>query len=166
MSMIDLVRDVKDVVEKSQAWSVPCLQYPPTFEWKATIANEERMYERFTDRARKVMQRANQEAQRYNHKYIGPEHILLGLLKVDGAVGVNILKSLAVDLRGVRLAVEQLIRSGSDMVTMGALPQTPAAKAVIGHAIEEARWDYRNYIGTEHILLGLLTVQSVPSEVL
>jgi ATP-dependent Clp protease ATP-binding subunit ClpC len=114
------------------------------------------MFERFTDRARKVMALANQEAQRFNHEYIGTEHILLGLVKEGSGVGANVLKNLDVDLRKVRLEVEKLVRAGPEMVTMGKLPQTPRAKKVIEYAIEEARNLNHNYVGTEHILLGLL----------
>jgi ATP-dependent Clp protease ATP-binding subunit ClpC len=114
------------------------------------------MFERFTDRARKVMALANQEAQRFNHEYIGTEHILLGLVKEGSGVGANVLRNLDVDLRKVRLEVEKLVKSGPDMVTMGKLPQTPLAKKVIEYAIEEARALNHNYVGTEHLLLGLL----------
>ena len=114
------------------------------------------MFERFTDRARKVMALANQEAQRLNHEYIGTEHILLGLVKEGSGVGANVLKNLDVDLRKVRLEVEKLVRAGPDVVTMGKLPQTPRAKKVIEYAIEEARNLNHNYVGTEHLLLGLL----------
>ena len=99
---------------------------------------------------------ANQEAQRFNHEYIGTEHILLGLVKEGSGVGANVLKNLDVDLRKVRLEVEKLVRAGPEMVTMGKLPQTPRAKKVIEYAIEEARNLNHNYVGTEHILLGLL----------
>ncbi len=114
------------------------------------------MFERFTDRARKVMALANQEAQRFNHEYIGTEHVLLGLVKEGSGVGANVLKNLDVDVKKLRLEVEKLVKSGADMVTMGKLPQTPRAKKVIEFAIEEARALNHNYIGTEHILLGLL----------
>ena len=77
------------------------------------------MYERFTDRARKVMQLANQEAQRFNHEYIGTEHILLGLVKEGSGVAANVLKNLEVDLRKIRLEVEKLVQSGPEMVTVG-----------------------------------------------
>ena len=117
------------------------------------------MYERFTDRARKVMQLANQEAQRFNHEYIGTEHILLGLIKEGSGVAANVLKNLDVDLRKIRLEVEKLVQSGPDMVTMGKLPQTPRAKKVIEYSMEEARNLNHNYVGTEHILLGLLREQ-------
>src|SRR5512142_2070167 len=117
------------------------------------------MFERFTDRARKVMQLANQEAQRFNHEYIGTEHILLGLIKEGSGVAANVLKNLDVDLRKIRLEVEKLVQSGPDMVTMGKLPQTPRAKKVIEYSMEEARNLGHNYVGTEHILLGLLREQ-------
>ncbi|QOJ15124.1 MAG: ATP-dependent Clp protease ATP-binding subunit [Planctomycetia bacterium] len=117
------------------------------------------MFERFTDRARKVMALANQEAQRFNHEYIGTEHILLGLVKEGSGVGANVLKNLSVDLRKVRIEVEKLVKSGPEMVTMGRLPQTPRAKRVIEYAIEEARNLNHNYVGTEHCLLGLLREQ-------
>ncbi|MHC4360425.1 MAG: ATP-dependent Clp protease ATP-binding subunit [Planctomycetota bacterium] len=114
------------------------------------------MFERFTDRARKVMALANQEAQRFNHEYIGTEHILLGLVKEGSGVGATVLKNLDVDIKKLRLEIEKLVKSGPDMVTMGKLPQTPRAKKVIEYAIEEARVLNHNYVGTEHILLGLL----------
>ena len=114
------------------------------------------MFERFTDRARKVMALANQEAQRFNHEYIGTEHILLGLVKEGSGVGATVLKNLDVDIKKLRLAIEKRVKSGPDMVTMGKLPQTPRAKKVIEYAIEEARALNHNYVGTEHILLGLL----------
>ncbi len=114
------------------------------------------MYERFTDRARKVMQLANQEAQRFNHEYIGTEHMLLGLVKEGTGVAANVLKNLGVDLRKIRLEVEKLVQSGPEMITMGKLPQTPRAKKVIEFSMEEARNLNHNFVGTEHILLGLL----------
>ena len=114
------------------------------------------MYERFTDRARKVMQLANQEAQRFNHEYIGTEHVLLGHVKEGSGVAANVLKNLDVDLRRIRAEVEKIVQSGPDMVTMGKLPQTPRAKKVIEYAMEEARNLNHNYVGTEHLLLGVL----------
>ncbi|MCD4825973.1 MAG: ATP-dependent Clp protease ATP-binding subunit [Phycisphaerae bacterium] len=114
------------------------------------------MFERFTERARKVMALANQEAQRFNHEYIGTEHVLLGLVKEGTGVGANVLKNLGVELHKVRMEVEKLVKAGPDMVTMGKLPQTPRAKKVIEYSIEEARNLNHNYVGTEHILLGLL----------
>ena len=114
------------------------------------------MFERFTDRARKVMALANQEAQGFNHEYIGTEHILLGLVKEGTGVGPNVLKNLDVDLHKVRAEVEKLVKPGRDMATRGRLPQTPRAKKVIESAVEEAKSLNHNYVGTEHLLLGLL----------
>src|SRR6201987_4237349 len=117
------------------------------------------MYERFTDRARKVMQLANQEAERFTHEYIGTEHILLGLVKEGSGVAANVLKNLDIDLRKIRLEIEKIVQSGPAMVTMGKLPQTPRAKKVIEYPIEEAPNLNHNYVGTEHLLLGLLREQ-------
>ncbi|HET6576614.1 MAG TPA: Clp protease N-terminal domain-containing protein [Fimbriiglobus sp.] len=114
------------------------------------------MYERFTDRARKVMQLANQEAQRFNHEYIGTEHILLGLVKEGSGVAANVLKNLDVDLRKVRLEVERIVQPGAGRGrSAGRRFQTPWAKKVIEYAIEEAHNLNHNYVGTEHLLLGL-----------
>ena len=125
------------------------------------------MYERFTDRARKVMQLANQEAQRFNHEYIGTEHMLLGLVKEGTGVAANVLKNLNIDLRKVRLEVEKHVQSGPEMITMGKLPQTPKAKRVIEFSMEEARHLNCDYVGTEHMLLGLIReVGGVASQVI
>ena len=102
---------------------------------------------------------ANQEAQRFNHEYIGTEHLLLGLVKEGSGVGANVLKNVGVDLHKARAEVEKLIKPGPDMVTAGKLPQTPRAKKVIEYAIEEAKNFGHNYVGTEHLLLGLLREQ-------
>src|SRR5713101_3588469 len=112
------------------------------------------MYERFTDRSRRVMQLANDEARRFNHEYIGTEHILLGLVKEGSGVAAHVLSNLGIDLRKVRLEVEKLVQCGPDMVTMGKHPQTPRAKKIIERAIAEARNLNHNYVGTEHVLLG------------
>lgn len=114
------------------------------------------MFDRFTDRARKVMALANHEAQRLNHAYIGTEHILVGLVKEGSGVGANVLKNLDVDLCMVRQGVDKLVTSGPNMVTMGKLPQMPRAKMVIEHAINEAHLLKASHVGTEHLLLGLL----------
>jgi ATP-dependent Clp protease ATP-binding subunit ClpC len=125
------------------------------------------MYERFTDRARKVMQLANQEAQRLHHEYIGTEHLLLGLIKEGSGVAANVLKNLDIDLRRVRQEVEKLVQSSPDMPIPGKLPQTPRAKKVVEYAVEEARNVNHNYVGTEHLLLGLLREEEgVASQVL
>ena len=113
------------------------------------------MYERFTNRARKVIQLANQEAVRFSHGYIGSEHILLGLAKEGSGVAAHVLKELDVDLRKIRLEVEKVVLSGPDVVAMGKLPQTPRAKKVLEYAMEESRNLNHPYTGTEHLLLGL-----------
>jgi len=114
------------------------------------------MYERFTDRARKVMQLANQEAQRFNHEYVGTEHILLGLIKEGSGIAGQVLKNMDLDLAKVREEVCKLLKSGPDMVTMGKMPHTPRSKKVLDYAIEESRSLAHSYVGTEHILLGLI----------
>jgi ATP-dependent Clp protease ATP-binding subunit ClpC len=114
------------------------------------------MYARFTDRARKVMQLANQEAQCMKREYIGSEHILLGLVSEGSGVAANVLKSLDVDLRKIRKQIETMVETGSDKAMAGTLPETPRAKKVLAYTIEEARKLGHNYVGTEHLLLGLL----------
>ncbi|HYV39354.1 MAG TPA: Clp protease N-terminal domain-containing protein [Gemmataceae bacterium] len=113
------------------------------------------MYERFTDRARKVMQLANEEAIRLKHEYIGTEHILLGLIKEGSGVGALVLRDLYVDLGAVCREVEKIIIGQAETLS-GKLPQTPRAKRVIEFAIEEARVFNHNHVGTEHLLLGLI----------
>ena len=117
------------------------------------------MYDRFTDRARKVMQLANQETQRFNHEYIGTEHILLGLVKEGTGVAAAIIKGHDLDLRTIRLEVEKLVQSGPEMISMGKLPQTPRAKKSLEYAMEEARNLNHAFVGTEHLILGLMRVK-------
>ena len=113
---------------------------------------------RFTDRARKVMQLANQEAQRFNHEYVGTEHILLGLIKEGSGVAANVLKNLDVDLQKIRLEVEKLVQSGPDMVTMANSRRCRASRKSSKIRWRKANLNH-NYVGTEHILLGLLRDQ-------
>ncbi len=117
------------------------------------------MFERFTDRARKVMAIANQEAQHLGHEYIGTEHILLGLIKEGSGVAANVLKNLGVDLARIGTEVEKHVTRGQDMPSVGRLPQRPQAKKVVEYAIQEARGMNHNYVGTEHLLLGLVRVE-------
>ena len=114
------------------------------------------MYAQFTDKARKVMELANQEALRLNHEYIGTEHILLGLIGEGTGVGANILKNLDIDLQKVRRQVELIIQRGPHPIAEAKLPLTPRAKKVLEYAVEEARALGHNYVGTEHLLLGLV----------
>ena len=117
------------------------------------------MFDRFTDRSRKVMSFSRQNAERLNHDYIGTEHMLLGLVEEGSGVAANVLENLDIDLVKVRLEVEHLVKPGTDVLTMGQLPFTPRAKKVLEFAIDEAREMEHNYVGTEHLLLGLLREQ-------
>ena len=114
------------------------------------------MFDRFTDRAKKVMNLARQEAQRFNHEYLGTEHVLLGLVQEGSGVAANVLKQMGVDLAKIRTEVENIVKTGPSMVTMGQLPFTPRAKKVLELSLEEASNLGHNYIGTEHLLLGLI----------
>ncbi len=114
------------------------------------------MFDRFTDRARKVMNLAKQEAQRLNHEYIGTEHILLGLIQEGSGVAASVLKNLGIDLKKIRSEIEKIVKGSPTMVTMGSLPFTPRAKKVLELSLEEASQLGHNYIGTEHLLLGLI----------
>lgn len=114
------------------------------------------MYERFTDRARKVLALANQEAQRLRHESIDTEHILLGIVEEGTGVGAHVLHSLGVNLEQLQAEVKRLVKSGADSTVLGKLPQTDDARKVLHHAIEEARAIEHRYVGTEHLLLGLL----------
>ena len=112
-------------------------------------------FEKFSERARRVLTLAQEEAQNFNHSYIGTEHILLGLLREDEGVGAKVLANLGVSLSKARSAVEFIIGRG-DKPSTGEIGLTPRAKRVIELAIDEARHLGHNYIGTEHLLLGLL----------
>ncbi|EFK96345.1 protein containing Clp, N-terminal domain [sediment metagenome] len=114
------------------------------------------MYERFSDRAKKALQLANQEACRFNHEFIDPEHVLLGLIREGSGIAASVLKEMDVDLRKIRSEVGKSLKEGSNLVTMGKLPLTPRAKKHIEYSMEEAKGLHHNYVGTEHILLGLL----------
>jgi ATP-dependent Clp protease ATP-binding subunit ClpC len=117
------------------------------------------MFERFTDSCRKAMTLANQQAQHYNHEYIGTEHILLGLARESESIGPQALHNMTIDIDKLRIEIEKLVKMGPDTVHHGKLPQTPRAKKVIEWAIDEARVLNRHDIGTEHLLLGLLRVK-------
>ncbi len=112
-------------------------------------------FDKFTERARKVLALAQEEAQRFNHNYIGTEHILLGLIREGSGVGAKALVNLGADLGKVRAAVEFIIGRG-ERKSRGEVGLTPRAKKVIELAVDEARQLNHNYIGTEHLLLGLL----------
>ncbi len=114
------------------------------------------MFDRFTDRAKKVMTLARQEATRFNHEYIGTEHILLGLVQEGSGVAATVLRNLGVDLDKIRQEVENMVKQGPPTTTMGQLPFTPRAKKVLELSMEEASSLGHNYVGTEHLLLGLI----------
>ena len=113
------------------------------------------------------MSLAGEAARKLNHEYIGTEHQLLGLLEESHGVGANVLTRLGIDLRRVRLEVEKIVQPGPDMVTSGKLPLTPRAKKVTEFAVEEADALGHTYVGTEHLLLGMLReVEGVACQVL
>ncbi|MSR76767.1 MAG: ATP-dependent Clp protease ATP-binding subunit [Candidatus Omnitrophica bacterium] len=114
------------------------------------------MFDRFTERARKVIILAKEEAKRFNHDYIGTEHILLGLIKEGESVAAAVLQNLGLSLETIRLEVEKLVQFGPSTIVSGDIPFTPKAKKVIELAMDEARRLGHNYIGTEHLLLGLI----------
>jgi ATP-dependent Clp protease ATP-binding subunit ClpC len=125
------------------------------------------MFDKFTDRARKIIALAQKEAERFRHDYIGTEHILLGLVKEGSGVAVTALNNLNVDVDKVRREVEKLVVSHEKDGPSTPLPFTPQAKKVLELASEEARALGHPYIGTEHILLGLLREnESVAAQVL
>jgi excisionase family DNA binding protein len=111
-------------------------------------------FDRFTERCRKALNLAQEEAQRFNHNYIGTEHLLLGLVGVGDGIAASVLNNLGVTLDQVRSAVEFIIGRG-DRITLGEIGLTPRAKKVIELAVDEAQRLGHHYIGTEHLLLGL-----------
>ena len=113
------------------------------------------MFERFTDRARRVVVLAQEEARMLNHNYIGTEHILLGLIHEGEGVAAKALESLGISLEAVRQQVEEIIGQGQQAPS-GHIPFTPRAKKVLELSLREALQLGHNYIGTEHILLGLI----------
>src|SRR3978361_1370999 len=124
------------------------------------------MFERFTDRARRVVVLAQEEARMLNHNYIGTEHILLGLIHEGGGVAANALQSLGISLEAVRQQGEEIIGQGQQAPS-GHIPFTPRAKKVLELSLREALQLGHNYIGTEHILLGLIREgESVAAQVL
>jgi ATP-dependent Clp protease ATP-binding subunit ClpC len=114
------------------------------------------MFERFTDRARRVVVLAQEEARLLNHNFIGTEHLLLGLLRESDGVAARALSELAISLDVVRSKVEEMIGVGQASPEAGHIPFTPRAKKVLEMALREALGLGHNYIGTEHLLLGLL----------
>ena len=125
------------------------------------------MFNRFTERARKVIILAKEEAKRFNHDYIGTEHILLGLVREGEGVAATVLEKMGVSLENIRIGIEKLVQPGPSTQIIGDLPFTPRAKKTLELAAEEARSLGHNYIGTEHLLLGLIREEEgVASQVL
>ena len=125
------------------------------------------MFNRFTERARKIILLAKEEAKRFNHDYIGTEHILLGLIREGEGVAAAVLASLGLGPDKIRFEIEKLVQPGPATIVSGDIPFTPKAKKVIELAMDEARNLGHNYIGTEHLLLGLVREgEGIASQVL
>ncbi len=122
-------------------------------------------FDKFTDRARKVLTLAQEEAQRLQHNYIGTEHLLLGLVREGEGVAVKVLNNLGVELQQIRKAIEFITGRG-DREAPGEVGLTPRAKHAIELAVDEARRLNQQYIGTEHLLLGLLRGEGIAAGVL
>src|ERR1700761_5778988 len=110
----------------------------------------------FTPRAQQVLALARKEADRFNHNFVGTEHLLLGLIKLGQGVAVNVLQKMGLDLETVRMEVEKQVGTGPDQKMIGNIPYTPRVKKVLALAAKEAKTLNHTYVGTEHILLGLL----------
>ena len=110
----------------------------------------------FTPRAQQVLALARKEADRFNHNFLGTEHLLLGLIKLGQGVAVNVLQKMGLDLETVRMEVEKQVGTGPDQKMIGNIPYTPRVKKVLALASKEAKALNHTYVGTEHILLGLL----------
>ena len=114
------------------------------------------MMNNFTPRAQQVLALARKEADRFNHNYVGTEHLLLGLIKLGQGVAVNVLQKMGLDLETVRMEVEKQVGTGPETKMVGNIPYTPRVKKVLALAGKEAKSLNHSYVGTEHILLGLL----------
>src|ERR1700722_16696355 len=114
------------------------------------------MMNNFTPRAQQVLALARKEADRFNHNYVGTEHLLLGLIKLGQGVAVNVLQKMGLDLETVRMEVEKQVGSGPETKMVGNIPYTPRGKKVLALAGKEAKSLNHSYVGTEHILLGVL----------
>ncbi len=110
----------------------------------------------FTPRGQQVLALARKEAERFNHNYVGTEHLLLGLIKLGQGVAVNVLQRMGLDLEGVRMEVEKHVGPHPETKMIGNIPYTPRVKKVLALAGKEAKALNHSYVGTEHILLGLL----------
>ncbi|TAK04324.1 MAG: ATP-dependent Clp protease ATP-binding subunit, partial [Candidatus Manganitrophaceae bacterium] len=114
------------------------------------------MFEKFTDRGRKIIILAREEAERHQNDYLGTEHLVLALLREGDGIALAVIKKMGLSIEQIRLEVERNLPSGSNTMTFGEIPFTPRVKKVIEYAVEEAKLLGHNYIGSEHLLLGLL----------
>jgi hypothetical protein len=114
------------------------------------------MANRFTERAQRVILIAQEEGRRCKHDYIGTEHVLLGIISLGEGVAVQVLANLSVNLRHMRLEIEKIAGTGKFTMLLGEVPFTPGAKRVLEYAVEEAQYLGHTYVGTEHLLLGLI----------
>src|SRR6516162_6297316 len=117
--------------------------------------NDRNRFDKFTERAGKVLSLAQDEAQRFNHNYIGTEHLLLGLVREGDGVAAKVLSTLGLELDDIRRRVEFIMGRG-DRIVLGEIGLTPRSRKVIELAVDEARRLNHHYIGTEHLLLGLV----------
>ncbi len=125
------------------------------------------MFERFTEHARHVMELAIREAQRFGNEYVGTEHLLWGLAKETRGVAATVLEHFHVDLKPLRREMEEMLKTRPHVESVEKLPQSDHAKEAVRYAVEEARAMHHNYVGTEHILLGLMhNSQAVAAQVL
>ena len=113
-------------------------------------------FNNFTPRAQQVLAFAREEAERFNHNFVGTEHLLLGLIRLGQGVAVNVLLKLGLDLETVRREVENQVGAGLDSKVIGKIPYTPRVKKVLALAAKEAKTMKHTYVGTEHLLLGML----------
>ena len=114
------------------------------------------MHDKFTERVRKVIYLAREEAARLQHDYIGTEHLLLGVIREGEGIAATVLNNLGLDLDRIRQEVENMVSASGGTMTIGEIPFTPRAKRVLELAVEEARSLGHNSVGTEHLLLGLI----------
>jgi ATP-dependent Clp protease ATP-binding subunit ClpC len=130
-------------------WYFGCANKPTNFTSDATLSN-------FTPRAQQVFNLARTEAIRFNHNFLGTEHLLLGLIKLGQGTAVTVLKNMGLDFDKVRNEIEKLVGAGPDQKIIGNVPYTPRVKKALCLAADEAKRLNHTYVGTEHVLLGLL----------
>src|SRR5439155_1332811 len=137
----------------------PAVTWRALWKWFAAPTERQAFVEalnNFTPRAQQVLALARLEADRFNHNFVGTEHLLLGLIRLGQGVAVNVLARLELNLETVRMEVEKQVGTGPEQKVVGTIPYTPRAKRVLDLAAKEAKALNHTYLGTEHILLGLL----------